>query len=75
MVNLDRFDDSCNTLADPIGRICVLNQTKNVNLSVFNMIKRINESKSLGKHISCKCKYKFDGRKCKSDQSWNKGKC
>ena len=26
------------------------------------MITRINESKTLTKHISCKCKCKFDGR-------------
>ena len=28
------------------------------------MIKGINESKALTKHISCECRHKFDGRKC-----------
>ena len=46
-----------------------------LNLSVFNMITVINESKTLTKHISCKCKCKFDGRKCNSDQCWNNNKC
>ena len=36
------------------------------------MISRINELKTLTKHISCECKYKFDGRKCNSNQKWNK---
>ena len=36
------------------------------------MITGINESKTLAKHISCKCKCRFDGRKCNSDQWWNK---
>ena len=31
--------------------------------------------KTLTKHISCKCKCKFYGRKCNSDQWWNKNKC
>ena len=31
------------------------------------MITGINESKILTKHISCKCKCKFDDRKCNSD--------
>ena len=31
-----------------------------LNLSVFNMIKGINESKTLTKHISGKCKSKLD---------------
>ena len=35
------------------------------------MIKGINESKTLAKHISRECKCKFDGKKCKSYQQWN----
>ena len=47
---------------------CVPNETEDLNLSVFNMITGINEPKTLIKHISCKCKCKFDGRICNSDQ-------
>ena len=32
------------------------------------MITRINESKTLTKHISCEYQSKFDGRKCNSNQ-------
>ena len=39
------------------------------------MITGINESKTLTKHISCKCKCKFDGTKCKSNHWWNNDKC
>ena len=39
------------------------------------MITGINESKTLGKYISCKCKCKFDGKKCNSDQLWDNDKC
>ena len=45
------------------------------NLSVFNMITGINESKTLIKHISCECKCIFDGIKCTSNQWWNNDKC
>ena len=38
------------------------------------MITRINESKTLTKHIPRKCKCKFDGRKCNSNQKWNNDK-
>ena len=48
---------------------------ENLNLSVFNMITEINESKALTKHISSECKCRFDGRKCNSDQWWNNNKC
>ena len=39
------------------------------------MITGINQSKTLTKHISCKCKCKFDGRKCNSNQWQNDDKC
>ena len=38
------------------------------------MIAGRNESKRLTKHLSCKCKPKFDRRECNSDQWWNNDK-
>ena len=46
-----------------------------LNLSVFNMIRETNESKTLTKHISCECKCKLDGTKCNPNQWWNNDKC
>ena len=42
---------------------------------MFNIITGINESKTLTRHISCECKCRFDGRKCNSNQWWNRDKC
>ena len=39
------------------------------------MTKGINQLKILTKHISCKCRCNFDGRKCNSDQWWNNCCC
>ena len=74
MVELDRSVWICNTLNDLCNKVCVPNKSENLNLSVFNMITEKNESKTLRKHISCKCRCKFDGRKCNSDQWWNSNK-
>ena len=41
----------------------------------FDTITRINESKTLRKHISRECKYIFDGKKCNSNKKWNNDKC
>ena len=54
---------SCNTLDYLSNKACVSNKTEDLNLSMFNMIAGINESKTLIKHISCEYKCKFDGRK------------
>ena len=43
--------------------------------AVFDIITGITESKILTEHISCECKCKFDGLKCKSSQLWNNDKC
>ena len=62
-VKLDRCAGSCNTLNDLSNKVCVPNKTKDLNLSVFNMIAGINELKTLTKHISCEYKCRFDRRK------------
>ena len=74
-VKLDRCIGSCNTLTDLPNKVSFPNKTEDLNLSLFNMITGINESKTLTKHISCKCKCKFDGRNCNSDQCWSNDKC
>ena len=74
-VNQNRCVRSCNTLNDFSDKICVLNRTYDLNLSVLNMFTEGNESKILTKHASCKCKCKFDGRKCNSNHKWNNDKC
>ena len=67
-VKIDRCVVSCNTLNDLPNKVCVPNKTKDLILTVFNMITGINESKTLTKHIPYECKCKFDGRKCNLDQ-------
>ena len=37
-------------------------KTEDANFGGFNMITKINVSRTLTKHISCKCKCKFDGK-------------
>ena len=55
-------------------KACVPNKTEDLNLSVFNIITRINESKTLTQHISCEFRCKFDRTKCNSNQWWNNDK-
>ena len=45
-VMFDRCNGSCNTLDNLYREICVLDKIEDVNLSVFNMITRVNESKT-----------------------------
>ena len=73
-VKLDRCIGSFDTLNDLSNKACIPNKTEDLDLSVFNMIIAINESKNL-KGISCKCKRELNGTKCNSTQWWNNDKC
>ena len=86
-VKLDRCVGSCSSLNDLSNKACVPNKTEDLNLCVLYMITGINESKILTRHISCQCsktltkpiscqcKYRFDERKCNSDQWCNNDSC
>ena len=68
VVTSDRCVGSCSALNDLSNKVCVPNKTEDLNLSVFNTTTGVNESETLPKHISWKCKCKFDGIKCNSNQ-------
>ena len=74
MANLEWCNGSCISTDDPSCRNCVPDKTENINVNVFNMITRINESKTLIKDMSCECKCKFDCSKYNSSLKWNKNK-
>lgn len=63
MGSINKCNESCKTLDDAFGKICVPNIIENVNLIVFNMITKANGTQRLMGHVSSLCKYKFDGRK------------
>ena len=51
-VKLARCVRSYNTFNDLSNKLCVPNKTEDLNLRMFNIITRINESKTLSKHLS-----------------------
>ena len=69
-VKLDWFVGSCNTINDLSNKVYIPNKTEDINLSLFNMITGISESKTLKKHISCECRCKLEGTKSNSNQWW-----
>ena len=70
-VKLDRWVGSCNTLYNLSNKVCVPNKTEDFNIDFFKMVTGKHGSKILTNDISRECKYKFDGRKCNSNQKWN----
>ena len=44
--SLDKCNESRNAIDDSSTKICILSETKGVNVKVFNMITRINKTKT-----------------------------
>ena len=47
MINLEKWNGSCNTVDDLSTKICIPYEVKDVNVKVFDMITRIHETKTL----------------------------
>ena len=63
--------ESCKAVDDLSTKICVPSETINTNVKVYNVITRINEIKTLVKHISRDRKCKFNSTTCNSNQKQN----
>ena len=72
IVIVDKYSGSCNSGNDLSTKICVPSKPKDINVKAFNKITRINDAKTLVKHISCDCKCKFNSATCNSNQKCNK---
>ena len=75
MISLDKCNGSFNAVDNLSTKICVASETKDINVKACNMITRINEVKTLVKHISCDFKCKFNSATFKSNQKSNTETC
>ena len=66
---------SCNNINDPYAKICVPDVVKNLNVKVFNLMSRTNETRHIKWHETCKCKCRLDVSVCNNKQCWNDDKC
>ena len=54
-VLLNKCSGSCNTLDDPMVKLCVPNIIKRVSMKVYNFLMRLNDTRNVLWHESCKC--------------------
>ena len=55
--------------------MCVPDVVKNLNVKVFNLMSRTNETRHIKWHETCKCKCRLDASVCNNKQRWNNDKC
>ena len=55
-IKTSKCSSSCNNINDPHAKICVPNVIKDLNVKVFNLMSRANETRHIKWHETCKCK-------------------
>ena len=74
-VTINRCSGNCNSINDPYAKICVPNIVKNLNVKVFKLMSRTNETKSMKLHETCKCICRLNKIICNNKRRWNKDQC
>ena len=74
-VLVNKCSDNCDTLNDPMAKLCVPNVIENVNMKVYNFLMRLNETRNVLWHESCKCVCRLNSSVCNSKQIWNSDTC
>ena len=71
-IKTSKCSGSCNNINHPYAKVCVV---INLNVKVFNLMSRTNETRQIKWHKTCKCKCRLDARVCNNKQRWNDDKC
>ena len=67
-VKINKCSGSYNNINDPFAKLCLPDVVKNINLKVFNLMSRTNETKYIKLHETCKCKCRLDASVCNNKQ-------
>ena len=54
-IKTSKCTGNCNNINDPYPKICVPDVVKDLNVKVFNLMSRTNETKKIKWHETCKC--------------------
>ena len=71
---VNKCSGSCDTLDNPIAKLCVPNIIKRINMKVYNEM-MLNETRNVLWHESCKCVCRLNSSVCNSKQIWNSDTC
>ena len=57
---VNKCKGSCNGINDPYENLCALDTLKTIHVKVFDLVSRINETRHIEWHSTCKCKSRLD---------------
>ena len=74
-VLVNKYSESCDTLNNPMAKMCVPNIIKKINMKVYNFLMRLHETCNILLHESCKCVCRLNSSVCNSKQIWKSDTC
>ena len=74
-VLVNKCSGSCDTLDNPMEKLCLPNIIKRINMKVYNFLMMLNETRNVLWHESCKCVCRSNSSVCNSQQIWNSDTC
>ena len=70
-IKINKCSGNCNNTNNPYAKICVPDIVKDLNVRVFNLMSRTNETRHIKWHETCKCICRLDKIICNNKQRWN----
>ena len=70
----NKYSGSCPNINDTFVKLYVSDAFKKINVKVFNLISRTNESRPIKLNENCKYKCRLDASVCNNKQCWNNDK-
>ena len=74
-IKTSKCSGSCNNIKDPYAKLCVPDVVQNLNVKVFNLMSRTNETRHIKWHETCKCRCRLNASVYNNKQWWNENKC
>ena len=74
-IKVNKCSGGCNNINDPMAKLWVPDIVRDMNIKVFNLLARINETRKIVWHETCKCVCRLMSAICNNKQEWNKNKC
>ena len=74
-VLVNKRSGSCDTINNPMEKLCVPGTIKRVNMQAYKFLMMLNETRSVLWHERCKCVCKLNSSVCNNKQIWNSDTC
>ena len=67
-IKTSKYSGSYNNINDPYAKMCIPDVVRNLNVKVFNLMSRTNETRHIKWYETCKCKCRLDAIVCNNKQ-------